>query len=235
MFGLEQLLAPPPLSALASLLLLCGLDRLGLLAMHRTGLLQLDRKASLRWQAAIVGAMLLALLLYPLVLLGLASRMLMRLAAVGLLLAGALHVAVCLMRRPSGTRDGWQILAQWIKASPIARGLVLAMLLGTLLLALGPVTNADALDYHMGAAIAILNNGGMPANPEWFHSRFAGNGEVLNALGLAVGAEQFGSLLQFASLMAVASLLWPTLRAGESRKSGESCCWPCSPVRCYCF
>jgi hypothetical protein len=221
MFSLEQILAPPPLSALASLLLLCGLDCLGLLAMQRTGLLQLGREASLRWQAAIVGAMLLALLLYPLVLLGLASRMLMRLAAGGLLLAGALHVSACLMRRPPRTRDRWQILAQWIRASPIARALVLAMLLGTLLLALGPVTNADALDYHMGAAIALLNNGGMPANPEWFHSRFAGNGEVLNALGLAVGAEQFGSLLQFASLMAVASLLLPTLRASESRKSGE--------------
>ncbi|KAK2620015.1 DUF1420 family protein [Leptospira interrogans] len=75
------------------------------------------------------------------------------------------------------------------------------------LLALCPVTNADSLDYHIGVAIEILNQGKMPAFLGWFHGRLAGSGEVLNALGLAIGAEQFGSLLQFSGLLGIYGIL----------------------------
>jgi hypothetical protein len=72
---------------------------------------------------------------------------------------------------------------------------------------LGPVTSADALDNHIGSAIAILNDGGLFGHHEWFHHRLAGNGEVLNAMALSIGAEQFGSLLQFTSLLAIVGAL----------------------------
>ncbi|OOV42001.1 hypothetical protein B1J94_19475 [Leptospira kirschneri serovar Grippotyphosa] len=75
------------------------------------------------------------------------------------------------------------------------------------LLALCPITNADSLDYHIGVAIEILNQGKMPAFFGWFHGRLAGSGEVLNALGLAIGAEQFGSLLQFSGLLGIYGIL----------------------------
>jgi hypothetical protein len=84
-----------------------------------------------------------------------------------------------------------------------SKKLLIFMLFGMALVALGPATSADALDYHLGVAIAILNNGGMPVMPEWFTARLAGNGEVLNAVGMSVGAEQFGSLLQYVSLLGV--------------------------------
>jgi len=72
---------------------------------------------------------------------------------------------------------------------------------------LAAITNADSLDYHIGVAISLLNNGFFPATPEWFTSRLAGSGEVLIALGLSVGAEQFGSLLQFVGVIAITGLL----------------------------
>ena len=37
----------------------------------------------------------------------------------------------------------------------------------------------------------------------WFHSRQAGYGEILISLGLANGAEQYGSLIQFAGLLVI--------------------------------
>ncbi len=83
----------------------------------------------------------------------------------------------------------------------------IALLAGMGVTSLASVTNADSLDYHIGVAISLLNNGSFPVIPEWFHSRLAGNGEVLNALGLSVGAEQFGSLLQFAGVIAITGLL----------------------------
>jgi hypothetical protein len=91
----------------------------------------------------------------------------------------------------------------------------LFVLLGMGALALGPVTNADALDYHMGVAIAVLNHGGMPYIPEWFIGRLAGNGEVLNAFAISVGAEQFGSLLQYVSLLGIVGIILHSWRNGK--------------------
>jgi hypothetical protein len=86
------------------------------------------------------------------------------------------------------------------------------------LIALGPVTNADSLDYHIGVALAILNNGTFPFIPEWFHSRLSGNGEVMIALGLSIGSEQFGSIVQFTGLIGVVGLFI----GGEVDKSNSN-------------
>jgi hypothetical protein len=76
-----------------------------------------------------------------------------------------------------------------------------------LLLTLSPIVDPDSLDYHVGMAIQLLNNGTYPPIPEWFHSRLAGSGEVMIALGLAIGAEQFGSLCQFMALVTIYCLV----------------------------
>lgn len=203
MYSLEHFILPPPFSALVSLGLLAGVDALGLAFLARIGLTQLDQQISLRYQSAVLGAMLVAALLFPLMLLGYASLLLMRVAAGALLIGGLVHLALSARELAQVRR----LKARLMDVS-LARFLIFSNVLGLLFLALGPVTSADALDYHIGVAIAMLNNSGMPASPEWFHSRLAGNGEVLNALGLAVGAEQFGALLQWTSLMAIISLFW---------------------------
>lgn len=84
---------------------------------------------------------------------------------------------------------------------------IILLIIGYAFLALCPVTNADSLDYHIGVAIEILNQGKIPVFSGWFHGRLAGSGEVLNALGLAIGAEQFGSLLQFCGLLSIYGIL----------------------------
>jgi hypothetical protein len=94
------------------------------------------------------------------------------------------------------------------------------LLSGMGLSSLASTTNADSLDYHIGVAISLLNNGTFPVNPEWFHSRLAGNGEVLNALGLSVGAEQFGALLQFVGVIGVTGLLLKNEQSVENQKIG---------------
>ena len=68
-----------------------------------------------------------------------------------------------------------------------------------------PITNADALDYHTAVPIYILNTGSFPSDWSWFHARQAGTGELLIALGLSIGAEQFGNLSQFSGLIALVS------------------------------
>jgi hypothetical protein len=214
MFSLDQLVAPPPVSLVISLLLIGGIDLIGILFLRLLGLVNCDRKDWVRWQAPIVGAMLLAIALYPLVLAGLTSRRFIQLIASALVGAGIVQLfrtVNWIYSKEETLSDYWKVVA----AQTHSKKLLIFLLLGMGLLALGPVTNADALDYHMGVAIAILNNGGMPVAPEWFIGRLAGNGEVLNALAISLGAEQFGSLLQYVSLLGIVGII---LFAGNSRE-----------------
>ena len=68
---------------------------------------------------------------------------------------------------------------------------------------LGPITNADSLDYHAGVAAYILNYGQYPDLKIWFHSIQAGAGEVLISLSFFLKSEQFASLIQFSGLISI--------------------------------
>ena len=70
------------------------------------------------------------------------------------------------------------------------------------------ITNADALDYHVGVPIFILNYGHFPTDWTWFHARQAGAGELLISLGLSIGAEQFGNLAQYSGLISIIGLFF---------------------------
>ena len=75
------------------------------------------------------------------------------------------------------------------------------------LLGLSPLTSADVLDYHAGVALNILRFDKYIILPEWFTSLQSGTGETLNALGFSVGAEQFGSLVQFSSILTISGII----------------------------
>jgi hypothetical protein len=85
--------------------------------------------------------------------------------------------------------------------------LSILLILGYFLLSLLPITSADSLDYHSSTAIYIANYAIYPLQLFDFHSRIAGSGELLIALGFLVGAEQFGSLTQFSGLLSILGLI----------------------------
>ena len=86
--------------------------------------------------------------------------------------------------------------------------LIFTLIFGFFLLASAPVTNIDSLDYHLFSAKHLLNSGSFVTDVTNFHSsKLFGSGEVLISLGLVVGSEQFGSLLQFSGLLSVLGIL----------------------------
>ena len=207
MFSIDHFLAPPPLSAIISIFLIAGFDFLGLSLLRTFNVLDYKNTKWVRWQAPIVGGMLLAIILYPLALAHFTSRMFMQLIAILCMFLGIFNVSnavKCVYTSKKKMSEYWNFF--W--KSTYAKRLLIFMLVGMCLVALGPATNADALDYHLGFSIAILNYGGIPVIPEWFSSMLSGNGEVLNAMALSLGAEQFGSLLQFASLLSIVSIIY---------------------------
>jgi len=209
MFSLDQFAAAPPFSVLASVFLVIGLDYIGLQFLKLFGFIgddHLNSKNWLRWQSSVVGSVIVVVVLYPFALLALTPFFLMKGLAMALSLMGCIHLFNSLYKWQIMLRN-WRTIWSALRNQFIVKTTLALILIGMGLTSLGPVTSADALDNHIGSAIAILNDGGLFGHHEWFHHRLAGNGEVLNAMALSIGAEQFGSLLQFTSLLAIVGAL----------------------------
>jgi hypothetical protein len=204
MYGIDSYVLPPPLSALVSVTLLAGCDGIGLAVLRASGLCAPGAPRWHRWQAPIAGAMVLAIVLYPLALvkltpLGFMSATAGLVAAIGIV--NVVASARTWSRRPSivvEVDDG---------RSRFWRLLLMLLLIGAAVMSLGPPTDSDSLDYHLGVPVGLLVHGGLPFTPEWLHSRLAASQEMLNAMGLAGGTDNFGAVLQFAGMAGIAALL----------------------------
>jgi len=75
------------------------------------------------------------------------------------------------------------------------------------LLSSSPITDADSLDYHFGAALNILKYDKFFLNKEWFTLAQSGRGEILIGYGLLLGSEQYSSLIQFSGLLSICGIL----------------------------
>ncbi|CAN1513139.1 Protein of unknown function DUF1420 [Methylophilaceae bacterium] len=214
MFSIDQLVAYPPFSVILSLLLILGFDLIGKLSLQTFKLINSDASSWIRWQSCIVGTMLISIIIYPLTLVNLTPRLFMQGIAIFVIGLGV-YETYKIIKWAFKNKGEVKKYYRLIKKQTSIRKLWMFMLLGMGILALGPITHADALDYHFGVAIAILNEGGMPVMPEWFLSRLAGNGEVLNALVMSIGAEQFASLLQYVSLLSIVIVIFTANNIGH--------------------
>ena len=203
MYGLDSFILTPPFSILASILLIFSCDALGVYITRILGF-EVRPIKWMRWQAPIIGAALLSVIFYPFALLGIAYLSVFKFVAFFLIAISLLHLV--LMGKEY--KNYIYKMSCWLKSYFFWKILLLCLMLSYFLLTLSPITNADSLDYHVGTALHILNNGSMPVTPEWFHSRLSGNGEVLNAIGFSIGAEQFGSLLQLTGLVGIVGLIY---------------------------
>lgn len=208
-YGLDANIAPAPWSAALSIVMVLGVSKSGSWLINRLSLQAAYESPLWGYLAPTIGAGLLMVVCYPLALLGLFPRETARWAALTLVLLGGWQGLTWLhssYRRPF-LRPRWSTIAQALR-NVRGSSLVIPLLVGGLgLLALAPITDADSLAYHVGVALGVLNTGAFPSAPEWFQSRLAGAGEVLIGLGLSIGAEQFGSLLQFLGLVGIIGIL----------------------------
>lgn len=65
------------------------------------------------------------------------------------------------------------------------------------ILALQYPSDADSLDYHIGAPKFWLKDGAILNYQYWSHYRLFGIGEIINFLGFLLGSDNIGSLFQF--------------------------------------
>ncbi len=81
--------------------------------------------------------------------------------------------------------------------------LIYFLLFSYLLLSLGPITNADSLDYHIGVALKSIINEKFITEITWNTSTNAASGEMFIAFALFNGAEQLTSMTNFFAIIAI--------------------------------
>ena len=198
---LQDYLAPCPLPALLAILMVFGVKYLG------TRLIRSLPPPPHPLQTAagfILAAALLAAAVHLLALVGLAYHWLLRIMAWSLAAGGILELSrinkAQLLRLYDQAAAMFRDQSLWGKAACV---LLAVTLTGLLLGALGPPTDADSLDYHLGVPLDILRHHRAYPRPDWLFARLAGLGESLNLLGLAGGTDILGAALQFAGLVAL--------------------------------
>lgn len=203
---------PPPLPALLAI----GMTA-ALLGTGRALARGLGRERAVHAAAgfAVVGG-LLASAVHGLAWAGLVRVLALRLTGWALALGGWLWIARQAPALPGRLRTWRKALSEVSRLEQVGVALGAVVALGLMLAALGPPTDADSLDYHLGTAMEWLRTGGAFRRDDWFHFRLAGTGEGLLALGLAAGTDAFGATLQAASLFAMA---WIAVEAGHDRRA----------------
>ena len=83
----------------------------------------------------------------------------------------------------------------------IIQFLILFFLFCFFIISLGPPSMADALDYHFGVPLYLLNQSELPNQDIWLHGSLFGNGELFNAIGLYLNTDNFFTFLQFLSFL----------------------------------
>ena len=77
---------------------------------------------------------------------------------------------------------------------------IAVILLAFFIISIAPPSMADALDYHYGISLYLLNFNELPNPYMWISGNLLGNGEFINSLAIFLGTDNFASFLQIFAL-----------------------------------
>lgn len=212
-----MLLLPAPLPAIGAALVAAGLLSVGrrVARLFRPDPTPLDAAAGFVLAAGFV-ASATTLAAWA----GALARLPFRAAAALLAAAGVAEI-VRQARRAARALPG-RLTALRIEPLAVRAAAALSAAIGVslALAALGPPTDADSLDYHLGVPLDALLRGRAAARPDWYTARLAGAGESLNLFGLAFGSDVFGAVLQAAALAALLGAVRQIATSARKRALG---------------
>ena len=79
--------------------------------------------------------------------------------------------------------------------------IVIIIFLSFILISLGPPSMSDALDYHYGVPLYLLNHSFLPNQDIWLHGSLFGYGELMSAISLYLKTDNFFTFFQILSLI----------------------------------
>jgi len=198
---MDNFILSPILSSIISILLFSGCYQLGKILVNKLNLNTIVRSISIiEFQYLAFGSVFLLIILFPIIAFTTYAKIILQIFGLILVFLGLYFF----YELP-------QIINKYKKIKKKNKDLYFYTLLIYIflyfLLSLSPLTSADVLDYHAGTALNILRLDQYLLSPEWFTGMQSGAGEVLIALGFSVGSEQFGSLIQFSSIITILGIM----------------------------
>ena len=192
---------PSPYSFFVSLLILIGTYRLGGCFLSSTIVNSIFKNISnINFQKLIIGHTISLLVCFPLVGFTSHSNFILKIFAFFLIFLSSFEIYDFIKKY---NKINFKI---FFKDKYLLFNIIILFLF--LLLTSSPETSADTLDYHIGTALNILRFDKYIFFPEWFTSIQSGIGEILIALGYSLGAEQYGSLIQFSSILSITGIIF---------------------------
>lgn len=199
-FSLDSFLLPAPLSALVSIFMFFGCSFLGKKIIFLFGLKRnIEFVSDLNYQYILVGIIFNTLVLFPFILFGFATNYLLKFNSILLFFSGFILVVKFVKN------INYKKFISYI-CNPITNIHYYYIVL-FFFLSLAPITSADSLAYHIAIPTYIFNRGLYPADHLWFESVTGGSGEIINLLGLSLGSEMFGSLIQYSGLLSIIGII----------------------------
>lgn len=191
-YGVENIFIDEPLSLILSIFLVLGISNLGIAFQN-----YIKKKYNLYYIAnhffsPIIGTYFLIILFYPFTLLGLNNKFLFKFIAILLLLFGIIFF--------------FKFIKNFYKKFNIDfknETIIYLSFFTLFLIAAAPITHADSISYHLNTASHILFTGNFNSEILPFEDKVAGSGEIMIALGLSLGLQQFGGLLQYSALFSL--------------------------------
>ena len=202
-FGLDSCLLHPFFSLLISYLLFIGVYSFGSLINTKLKFnVILGRICNVGFVNLLIGLYFLSYILFFLSLFSFLNKIIFQFISVLLIFLGIFQIKML--------SNYYRYTLNLIKNNNIysLKFIIFILLFLYFVISSGPITNADALDYHVGVPISILNYGHFPTDWTWFHARQAGAGELLISLGLSICSELFGNLAQYSGLISIIGLFF---------------------------
>ena len=191
-YGVENIFSKEPFSLILSIFLILGVSNLGIFFQNF-----IKKKYSIKYLtnhffSPIFGSYLLIFFLSPLALLNLFDIFFIKLLSIILVILGFFLTI--------------KIFNLYIRNYKFKFNVNFILIISFTLLffiSASPITHADSLAYHLDAALRILEQRGYSKDILPFDDKLAGGGELLIALGLSIGLQQFGALIQYSSLFSL--------------------------------
>ena len=190
-FGVENIFSKEPFSLTFSILLILGITNFGIIIQNYLRVRFNIKYLTNHYFSPIIGSYLILFFIHPLSLLNILNIFILKSISLVLIVLGIFFTLKFLKNNLTKYKLKFD------------RDFILIISFIFFFIAASPITHADSLAYHVDAALNIINNHGYNKDILPFDDKLAGGGEILIALGLSFGLQQFGGLLQYSSLFSL--------------------------------
>ncbi len=208
MYNLENIFIPF-FSPIISIIIFFGLHFFGKKIVNFLKLEELiSRISNSSFQYSLIGIVFTTFFLYPIIILNKFNLIFINFLSYLLIFFGIFFLIKKFRKTPIKFNE-----------LNIEAKIIYLIIIGYVLLALSPTTNADSLDYHLGIPMYILNNEIYPNFKFWFHFAISGSGEIFYILSLINHAEQLPALTQISSILSLLGIILKRTKLSENKNN----------------